>query len=170
MFGCMPSCLSWLPMCGWPSSRRFARRITTGWWSIRSSLMCRNLFGPSELWYVAEPVARIAFGCWRRRRTARALCCGFAERFFVVASLSWTQESSWLHGALPGAWACNACKLFFAHQGFVVGHASKRSLLAIEHISDEFCRSSASKKGDTLQHAAFVFTRGLRRLGTSSCF
>ena len=51
--------------------------------------------------------------------------------------------------------------LLGTHQGEV---------LAIEHISDEFCCSSASKNGDTLQHAAFVFTRGLRRLGTSSCF
>ena len=75
-----------------------------------------------------------------------------------------------MHGALRGAWACSACQSFFAHPGFVVGHASRRSLLAIEHISDEFSRLSASKKGDTLQHAAFVFTRGLRRLGRSSCF
>ena len=111
----------------------------------------------SELRSVAEPDARVGFGCLRRSRNARVPCSGLAQRTF----LGWqpVKATGEFFVALRVAWAGvrNAC-IFFAHHGFVVGQATQRSMAANEYILGELGSFVCIKKGHTLHLAAFVFT------------
>ena len=103
-------------------------------------------FGWSELRSVAEPDARVGFGCLRRSRTPACRAAASHSALFWADWLSRPQGCFLLDCALPGAGVCNACKFFFALQGLVVGQATKRSMAANEHFLGELGSCVCIKK------------------------